>query len=66
MIQKQIKFVQQGSTKIKKFLIKNGFIGRWDKTNKHFKVITVESLERKVFPLGKNIYTELPPNIKTI
>jgi len=52
--------------KLKKLLIQNGFKGRWDKTNKHFKIITVESVERKVFPLGKNIYTDLPPNIKTL
>jgi hypothetical protein len=52
--------------KVLKEMKQNGFNGRFDKTNGHFKPIIIKSIKREIFPLGKNIYDTLPTNIEIL
>jgi hypothetical protein len=49
--------------KINNLMIENGFKGRWDSRNNMFKKVIIQSAERIITPLGKNIYEDLPENI---
>lgn len=52
--------------KVLKEMKQNGFKGRYDKTNDHFKPIIIKSIKREIIPLGKNIYDGLPINIEIL
>lgn len=43
-----------------------GIKGSWDITNKRYLLIKLTSVKRDIYPLGKNIYTNLPANIKLL
>ena len=49
--------------KINNLMIENGFKGRWDSRNNMFKKVIIQSAERIITPLGKNIYEDLRENI---
>jgi hypothetical protein len=46
-----------------KMMKANGLKGVWDKTNRCFLSPKLTSVKREIHPLGKNIYSDLPPNI---
>ena len=52
--------------KVLKEMKQNGFKGRYDKTNDHFKPVIIKSIKREIFALGKNIYDKLPINIEIL
>ncbi len=49
-----------------KIMKENGFKGRYDKTNDHYKPVLIRSQNRTIYPLGKNIYTDLPQNVEIL
>lgn len=49
-----------------KIMKENGFKGRYDKTNDHYKPVIIRSQNRVIYPLGKNIYSDLPQNIEML
>jgi len=55
-----------GRFKIMQLLEKSGIKGIWDKTNNRFVKPKLVSAKRDIYPLGKNIYNNLPKNIEII
>jgi hypothetical protein len=49
-----------------KIMKENRFKGRYDKTNDHYKPVIIRSQNRAIYPLGKNIYTDLPKNVEIL
>lgn len=43
-----------------------GIKGKWDKSNNCFIKPRISSTHRQIFPLGKNIYSDLPKNISML
>lgn len=52
--------------KTKKMMADAGIKGVYDKTDNYYRKIQLESDIRKVYELGKNIYNDLPNNIKFV
>jgi len=49
--------------KVLNLMKKNGIKGIWDKSNNIFLKPKISSVKRDIYPLGKNIYNNLPPSI---
>ncbi len=54
------------SFKTKKMMSDYGIKGRYDKTANSHKLIKLTSIKREIFELGKNVYSDLPDNIKIL
>ena len=52
--------------KVVKMMKEAGIKGIWDKSNNRFLVPKVASAKRDIYPLGKNIYKDLPNNISML
>lgn len=52
--------------KILKMLDSSGIKGNWDKTNERFTKPKLISTRRDIYPLGKNIYSNLPKSIEIL
>lgn len=49
-----------------KMMKENGVKGVWDKTNNYFVSPKLSSTKRDIYSLGKNVYNNLPDNIKML
>jgi hypothetical protein len=49
-----------------KMMIDAGIKGRWDKINENYVKPRLTSVKRDIYPLGKNIYNNLPNNISIL
>ncbi len=52
--------------KILKMMKQSGIKGNWDKTNNQYVKPKISSVKRDIYPLGKNIYDNLPLSISVL